>query len=434
MNRLASIAALLALLLFAGALQAAELSVGPGKTFSRIEVALAKAQPGDTILVYPLPGGMTDAKVAVYVDKPRITFKSMPAKPGERVALSGKGFDYTGAGRVPRAIFQFNPGADGCMLEGFDLSGAHNESHNGSGVRINQANGVTIRNCSIHNNDMGIMSNGDGTPQTAADQLIDSCLIYSNGDPTEPGQNHNLYLGGTRVTLRGCEVHSSLTGHNVKSRAHVTVVEACYVHDSANREFDLVDAKGDTTAPGSGALLVNNAIVKNPKCTGNKAVIHFGQDGGNEHDGTISLINNTIVTPFISPVVTLDAPKAKVELKNNIIWDAGANQRGQVLVDPGKAGKAAVSGTNNWVSANFAADATALVLPATYVAKPDHVPPFVNPAKGDYHLAKADPSIVDVVAAIDESFSQFKPPLGSEPRKIVGKPDLGAFEYVPAGQ
>ena len=165
-------------------------------------------------------------------------------------------------------------------------------------MRINQANHVTVRNCSIHDNDMGIMSNGDGSLATAVDQRIEECRIYRNGDPAEPGHNHNLYLGGTSVTLRFCEIHHSLTGHNVKSRAHYTRVEYCYVHHSANREFDLVDA-AETARPQSDAVLLGNIIVKDPQCKGNRAVIHFGQDGGKEHNGTLYLAFNTIVTPFI---------------------------------------------------------------------------------------------------------------------------------------
>ena len=129
----------------------------------------------------------------------------------------------------PRAIIQFNKGADGCVLEGFELSGAHNESFNGAGVRINQANDVTIRDCAIHDNDMGIMSNGDGTDATGKNQLIESCLIYSNGNAKHSGYNHNLYLGGTSVRIVACEIHSSLTGHNLKSRAHLTIVLNCYI-------------------------------------------------------------------------------------------------------------------------------------------------------------------------------------------------------------
>ena len=246
------------------------------------------------------------------------------------MTISGKGFNYSGAGSTPRAIFQFNPGADGCVLDGFELTAAHNDSHNGAGVRINGSNNVTVRNCAIHNNDMGVMSNGDGSATKAVNQRIERCQIHHNGDPSQPGYNHNLYLGGTSVTLRFCEVNSSLTGHNVKSRAHYTRVEYCYIHDSANREFDLVDA-ADTARPESDAVLLGNIIVKSPQCKGNRAVIHFGQDGGKERDGTLYMAFNTVVTPFASAVVELSTPKAKAVMVGNLVSDGGHRQDNQTL-------------------------------------------------------------------------------------------------------
>jgi len=168
--------------------QAAELSVGPGKAYATTADALAKAQSGDTISVYPQADNKPYAQVAIMVRKDRITFKAIPTKPGQRVALSGTGFDYSGAWPVPRAMFQFDPQASGCVLEGFELCDAHNDSHNGAGVRINQANNVTIRDCEIHGCDMGIMSNGDHTPKTAVNQRIESCLIHHNGSEKEPGR------------------------------------------------------------------------------------------------------------------------------------------------------------------------------------------------------------------------------------------------------
>jgi hypothetical protein len=418
----------------------AELHVGPGKAFARIEEALAKAQSGDAILVHPREGGKPYEKPALYVTRPRITIRSAVPS-GQRVVLDGTGFDYSGRGSTPRAIAQFNRGADGCTIEGFELVNAHNDSCNGAGVRINQANSVTVRDCVIRGNDMGIMSNGDGTDSTAVDQLIEDCLIHSNGNPKHAGYNHNLYLGGTSVTLRGCEVHSSLTGHNVKSRAHRTLVLACYVHDSANREFDLVDGKGDTTAPGSDAVLAGNIIVKSPRCPGNRAVIHFGQDGGNEHDGTLWLAHNTIVTPFVSPVVTLSASKARAQLLNNIIWDGGAGPAGQKLADAAKTTdrKEAVQGRTNWLSPGFGGDLGALGLAQTFVAKPGQVPPFADPAKRDYRLTRADSSVVNagdplppqLFKLIGGKLPEYRPPLGARPRAEEGKPDLGAWEYRP---
>jgi hypothetical protein len=366
-------------------MSAATLEVGPGKPFARIEQANAKARPGDLILVHPQPDGRPYERTAVYVRQKSLTFRAV-ADGARRVTLSGRGFDYSGVGSTPRAIFQFNRGADACTLEGFELTGAHNASHNGAGVRINQANHVTVRNCAIHNNDDGLMSNGDGTLAAALDQRIEHCRIHHNGDPTEPGYNHNLYLGGASVTLRFCEIHSSLTGHNVKSRAHHTRVEYCYVHDSANREFDLVDA-AETVLSESHAVLLGNIIVKDPQCKGNRTVIHFGQDGGKQHDGILYLAFNTIVTPFVAPVVDLSASKAHAALIGNLITDGGQRQNKQVLISVRNgASRRGVSGDNNWLSGGFTPAGAAEFDPATSVFKRADFRLFADAARHDFHL------------------------------------------------
>ncbi|MCL2639775.1 MAG: hypothetical protein FWD53_02925, partial [Phycisphaerales bacterium] len=234
---------------------------------------------------------------------------------------------YSGIGNIPRAIVQFDPEASGSTLDGFRLINARNNSNNGAGVRINQANDVTIRNCDISGNDMGIMSNGETPKQTAARQLIEKCKITSNGTTKHPGYNHNLYLGGTSVTVQECEISRAVTGHNLKSRAHLNFIIKNNIHDSSNREFDLVDAEGTTDIAGSHSFLIENTITKDQKCIGNKAVIHFGRDGKASHNGTLWLIRNTIRTPFISPVVDLSSGDGVVFI-DNVINDTGANQIG----------------------------------------------------------------------------------------------------------
>ncbi|MEI7945874.1 MAG: right-handed parallel beta-helix repeat-containing protein [bacterium] len=274
---------------------AATLEVGTARSFIRIEDALSKARQGDVISVYP--GDYQ--KTALLVKTPNLHLKAAAGK----VTLDGTGFNYSGKGAIPRAIIQFEASASDSTLEGFVLVNASNESFNGAGVRINQANNITIRNCVIQKNEMGIMSNGSVKGNTATNQLIEGCLISDNGTQKQAGYNHNLYLGGTSVMIRKCEVARSVTGHNIKSRAHITRVEDCYVHDSANREFDLVDGAGNTDVPASDAFLVANKIVKSPSCSGNRSVIHFGKDGDARHDGTLYLMRNQIVSPYVSPVV-----------------------------------------------------------------------------------------------------------------------------------
>jgi hypothetical protein len=422
--------------------------VGPTKALQRIEDANARATPGDVILVFPLAHGAAYEGVAVYVSQKNVTFRGVVGKDGERVRLSGKGFDYSGVGRTPRAMFQFNRSTDGCVLENFELSGAHNESHNGAGVRINQASDVTVRNCDIHQCDMGVMSNGDGSLNVARNQRFENCVIHQNGDPAEAGFNHNLYLGGTSATLFACEVHSSLTGHNVKSRAHYIRIECCYVHHSANREFDLVDA-GETSFPGSDAVLVANVIVKDPACPGNRAVIHFGQDGGGPRDGTVYLIHNTVVTPFRSPVVDLSSARAGARFFNNLFDDGGKNQKLQLLVEAtrGGAGLLNVSGSHNWFSGGFANFPPGFS-PKDNVVSVGMRPPFVDPPGHNYRLLRRERFIADAglawdkidvhdplagvggTAAAKRTFElkwQYRHPAQLEPRVDKGAPDLGAY-------
>lgn len=307
-------------------------------------------------------------------------------------------------------------------------------------MRINQANHITIRNCDIHHNNMGIMSNGDGTPQTAINQVIENCVIHHNGSHEEPGYNHNLYLGGTSVTLRFCDIHHSLTGHNVKSRAHYTRVLYSYIHDSANREFDLVDST-DTESRKSDAVLMGNIIVKDSGCKGNRAVIHFGQDGKREHDGTIYLIQNTIITPFISPVVEISAGKAKGVLIGNFVCDGGTAQSGQTVAGTRKPGNPAnVGGTKNWFDRGFTQQKETSLSAADNHFGQHIASPFADPGAHDYRPAKLFKRGVSVR---EIRYSQcpgapdnrelplaweYVHPAGARKRSVDKHPTLGAHE------
>jgi hypothetical protein len=429
----------------------AALTVGAGKTYATLEAAYAAAPAtgGATILVYPQAGNAPYSEPHLLVDKPGITFWGLGG-PGERLPLDGGAYNYTGAGSVPRAVFQFDPGSDGGTVRGFRIYGAHNDTYNGAAVRINQANHISVIDCEIYSCDMGLMSNGDaGAPTpTAADQWVGYCLIHSNGNAADPGYNHNLYMGGTSFTLHACDVYDSLTGHNVKSRAHFNRIEYCYIHDSANREFDLVDDAANTALPGSDSVLIGNVVVKDFATAGNRNVIHFGQDGGNAHNGTLLLLNNTLVTPYISPVVALDTDGAKASFVNNILFDAGTGQNNQVVADATNgASLSNVTGSHNWLSHGFLVPA-GLEAATTWQGSAGQDPPFVD--SSNFHLYQAFANVTDAGAAwgsltipptpgrtmgpaeaLPFEFIPAFPALDVVPRLLDGALDLGAYEFVP---
>ena len=301
--------------------------------YGRIEDALAAANAGDTILVHQLPDGAAYEKVAVLVRKPGITIKAS-ANASAPVKISGKGFDYSGVGPVPRAVFQFDPEAAGCILDGFEIFGARNASGNGAGVRINGANNVTVRNCEIHGCDMGVMSGGDLVAphkRTGINQMYERLNVHHNGSPLADGYSHNFYLGGWNATIRLCEVHHSVSGHNVKSRNAVILIEDSYIHDSANREIDIVDSQ-EPVYRDNDAHINRCLIIKDSNCAGNRAVIHFGQDMGGKRNGILYIDESAIVTPFIAPVVHLSSAGARTAISKTTLWDGGAGTLGQTII------------------------------------------------------------------------------------------------------
>jgi hypothetical protein len=431
--------ALLSVLLASSSLFAATREVGPSRTYATPNDAYAAAVAGDTILVYPQAANAAYLQVRIFSTKARIAIRAMGAA-GARVKLSGAGYNYTGAGSTPRAMFQFNPGTDSCLVEGFEIFDCHNDSYNGAAVRINQANRVTVRNCEVHNNDMGFMSNGDVNASSAADQLIENCVVHDNGNDSAAGYNHNFYMGGTSVTIRGCNVYNATTGHNIKSRAHLTFVEGCFVHDSPNREFDLVDDATNTAAANSHALVSGCVIRKMDNCPGNRATIHFGQDGGNAHNGTLYLVHCTILSQYASPIVDVSAAGAGVKIYNCIVTDPTASQTsGQVVVSVRNGALGTNSGGSNvWTSRGFTAG-TGIFPSAWVTGGAGEYPAFVNETTGDYTPTTAFANIVDAGMPLEDM--GLPSPLSTEPllvyavgpgtstRTFSATPDLGAFEY-----
>ncbi len=406
---------------------ATTLEVGEGRAFARIEAAYDAAKPEDSIHIYPLPNGRAYEGVALSVSKPNLSFLGWEgvkresvrgSKPATRI--SGRGVNYTGAGRTPRAVFQFNLSATGCKVESLEIFGAHNDSHNGAAIRINEANDTTILTCDLHNNDMGIMSGGDVAHSTGANQQVLYCHIHHNGDATDPGYNHNLYMGGTSVTVLHCEIDHATTGHNFKSRAHFNWIGHCYIHDSANREVDLVDDKGSTPREQSHSVIVECVIVKAMEMAGNHTVIHWGQDAGSDHNGTLHLCHNTLITPYQSPVVDMDAPSAKVDMMYNLITDGGRFQNGQVLVQvSGGAKRENVSGYANVAARGFADKAQCAQTQTDLIPQRETVR-FANPTAGDYRIDGASPAWLKVPSrALPAHLSQPNPQ--SEKAKKSGR-------------
>lgn len=434
---------ILPLLLLATVGQAADVVIGAGRGFLRIEDGLSALKAGDTLLIYPRSDGKPYEQVAIRITEPDITVRSAP---GTTVALDGTGKLYTGTGAVPRAIIEFAPDAHGGRVENLQLTNARNREGNAAGVRIDAADNVTIVNCVISGNDMGIMSNGSHDRMRGL--VIRDCHIHGNGAPDGRGSSHNCDLGGADARLIGCRIEGSVDGHNLKSRTRSLLVEGCIIRHSANRECDVVDAEGVTDRPGGIVLFVGCVIVKDPECAGDRGVIHVGQDAGGDRAGTCWLVHCTIIHPFANAVVELSAPGADVALLNTVVADPTGGGHGRALVQRIGTGSPTPTFLGGcWLP--YGHDVPPTAKEVTVGAFNAH-PPLRDPA-GDWRLAPTAEAPfrgggLDLAAAplpvatldADHPLRQRPPVLpepqlggGSRERQTKAPTDLGAFEWTP---
>lgn len=445
-NNAAALLLSLSLGLLGHGLGAATLEVGPGKPFDSVAAAVEAADFGDEILVHPRTDGEPYQAVGVLVDKPSLTLRAAREPHEPRVKLSGEGFDHSGVGRTPRAIIEFSPDAHGGLLEGFELFGASNRNNNGAGIRINQANYVQIVDCDVHHNQMGIFSNGNATLKAGRGQVIERTHVHHNGgNRISPGPGHNLYLAGHSVRLRFCQIDHSITGHNLKSRAHKLRLEYSYLHDAKHRELDLVDA-ADTEPAGSDVVLLGNIIVKAREGVGNRSVIHFGQDVKRRRNGRLFLIHNSIQTPYRQPVIDLSSEGTSAYLSGNIFDDGGHKRDGQRLGRGNRGGASAkrITGSHNWFAPGFALGLTETGLtPEGNTIANRSRELFASPEQHDYRLRKPWPDLVGKGASpsllpqeVKEGGSlqaplewQYQHPQGGKPRLPSDTPDLGALSW-----
>ncbi|MEE8106104.1 MAG: right-handed parallel beta-helix repeat-containing protein [Planctomycetota bacterium] len=423
------------------------LEVGPGKPHEIIETAYRDARPGDVIAIYPKADGKPYS-LALKVQKYGITFRGV-SKDGKRVHISGEGFVYTGSGKAPRAIFEFRKKADENTIENLLLSDARNKPGNAAGVRINQANKITIRNCEIRFCDMGVISNGDLESNTAADQRIFDSELHHNGSDRFRGGSHNLYLDGTSAWIRGCYIHDSTVGHNLKARTHLTRIEYCRFRDAAEREIDIVNS-ASTMPLGSNAIVLGCDIAKRRGTNGNQGVFFFGADTGKtQRNGTLYIVNSTVSTPYNAGLVVLksrfpaskEAPGVFVEFYNNIIWADGKRGRGRRIAEAyGSGDTNKVTGRRNWFCFGYRPGANSRVDPReNVVGGVRDRPPFLDGPGRDFRMKStemfggkaiplADLKLPNFGGDPDDGkLRQFTAPLGCELRP-EGAPDLGAYK------
>jgi hypothetical protein len=342
-------------------------TVGVGKTYPTITTATTTAlAPGDVIEIYP--GTYNEYKkltVSGTAGSP-ITIRGMGAP---KPVIDGAGLNLTGSGAVPRALFQIE--GNYYVIDNLEFKNADNTtSHNAAGIRVLGDN-VTVRNCKITECENGMMSDSAGL-------LVEYSEIAYCGSPDYQGYTHNMYMGGTSLTVRNCYLHDSDSAQNIKSRAHYTELLYNYIADANSKEVDLVEAS-ETNAANSNALLIGNIIIKRNAApisgiSGNDSqFILFGQDGGGTRSGTLYMFNNTIISGMSSNRPIWLSSTTSAVLHNNIFYGTDTLLRDAYTI-------ANTTGSNNWIPTT-ATEPTGFTNTIKGTA-----PGFIDAAGRDYHL------------------------------------------------
>jgi hypothetical protein len=388
----------------------------PCELFTAVTLA-----PGDVVLVDP--GTYTDACQVTQSGTAQSPLV-MQGKPGPRPVFDATGLNLTGAGSVPRAVFQFND-ASHWRVEHLELKNAAGTDGNGAAFRsTGSSDDIVISDMSIHDCQDGIMSDGPGV------LTIQDNDIFHNGK--NDGYTHNLYLGNDTVHLVGNYIHDSNGGQNVKMRVRYIDIRYNFIANAGNYEIDLVQAPPLTSQPNAHAVMIGNVVLRNPNAANHSQTIVFGTDNPNEaaRNGNFYAINNTFVlTDSHNQLVHAIAPAqgSTIHFVNNIIHTTVSGP--VVAADPTTDG--IFDGTNNWVSTGVT-PATAFTGTVTGAA-----PGFVSAS--DFHLVAgapvvdkgaAKPTFVDGTGATQDGTPKYEyADLGTIGRLDDGTLDLGAFEY-----
>ena len=362
------------------------LQVGPNGKFQQPCEAITAAKSGDVIEIDA--AGNYDGDVCAWRTN-NLTIRGV----GGRAKIDAAGRQVHGKGIW--AIY-----GEGTVVENMEFSGARVRDRNGAGIRFDTGS-LTVRNCFFHDNENGILGGRGKTGEV----LIEYSEFANNGHGD--GYSHNIYINHVaRFTFRYCYSRDARIGHLVKSRAaqNFILYNRLVTGDGGRSSMEIDIPNGGTT------YIIGNTIFQSPSGE-NDALLMYGMEGPHpDNPGQdLYVVNNTFVNKKRPGRFILVGARMRAEavVKNNIF--AGP---GEVINQPGA-----------MMEGNFTGD-----------------PGFAGASAHDFRLKTSSPAIdmgVDPGTSNGVSLvpnRHYVHPLGSEPRRIEGKVDAGAYELGAGSQ
>ena len=381
------------------------LTVGKGKEFPTISLAVSAAQDGDIIAI----------AAGTYAGESMIIARN------DLILRGQDGIATIDAAHTPliqnKAILVTQ--GRNLLVENLELSGADSTHQNGAGIRA-EGPSLHVRHCFIHDNQAGILvaNQRDGT------LLVEYSEFARNGHRS--GQAHQIYAGlSAQLILRYNYIHDSFVGSAIKSRAARTVIAYNFLADgaagSANYTVDLSN--------GGYAVLVGNVLEKASHAQ-NHTFISYAPESLAWPENALFMAYNTLVNDRFDGNFIHNHSRVELHAVNNLfIGRASLVEGGPVqLLGNSVMGNARYATTQDDRLGGSPGSDHNQVLAAVSIA---------DRARLDYRLTPASPAI-DAAGPLPAQFPaaltpvwQYRHPTDRILRSQVGAlSDAGAFEFV----
>jgi hypothetical protein len=171
------------------------------------------------------------------------------------------------------------------VIEGLRCSHIRVPDANGACIRAEGRN-LTLRRVHFHDSQTGVLSG-----RTAGRIVVESSVFERLGNRGEElGNAHGLYIGSIdEFVLRDSRVVASAgEGHEVKSRAARTLIEACVIASLSGRDSRQIDL------PNGGDIVIRGNVLEKGPNSENRQLIGIGMERGQGH-GTDHVLNRALI-------------------------------------------------------------------------------------------------------------------------------------------
>lgn len=391
-----------------------------------------------------------------------VTVQGVPGPNGELPVIDGNGAttrlalsywsEQRGVIKVGGSSTPSNAQASHIVIENLEVRGARppysftddagavqNYPNNAAAIFVESGDHITIRNCILR--DCG---NGLFVAAASSNVMVEGNYIYDNGNIGSIYE-HNSYTAAARITFqfnRYGPLRAGAGGNNLKDRSAGTVIRYNWI-ESGNRQLDLVDAEDSVALqqdPRYHSTFVYGNVLIEPDGAGNRQMIHYGGDSGNEptyRKGTLYLHHNTIISTRVgrTTLLRLSTNDESADCRNNAIFVTDNGNQLELISDAG-----ALTLNNNWLkpgwvnsfASGYSGSVTGGATSITGTA-----PDFINFAQQNFRLARgsacidAGTTLHPATLAEHAPVAEYRKHRLGEARRSLGAPDLGAFEFSP---